>query len=80
MFKIEKMSDSKKGKREYLNDVETKDFTAKLNNYFETVVEIPIIKAGERQTIETLINEEVLLFAKYLRVEKRDWIPRITIV
>jgi hypothetical protein len=27
------------------------------------------IKIGERQTIKTLINEEVLLFAKYLRDE-----------
>jgi len=53
--------------------------TAKLTAYFETMVEIPRIKVGERQTIETLINEEVLLFAKYLRNEKKDWIPRIAI-
>jgi hypothetical protein len=46
-------------------------------NYFETIVEIPRIKVGEKQTIETLINEEALLFAKYLRNEKKDWIPRI---
>jgi CRISPR-associated protein Cas1 len=76
-FKTEKLSGQKKGKREYLNDVETKDFTAKLNSYFETLVKIPRIKVGERQTIETLINEEALLFAKYLRNEKKDWIPRI---
>lgn len=76
-FKTEKMSAQKKGKREYLNDVETKDFTAKLNDYFETTVEIPRIKVGERQTIETLINEEALLFAKYLRNEKKDWFPRL---
>jgi hypothetical protein len=30
------------------------------------------MKVGERQTIETLINEEALLFAKYLRDEKKD--------
>jgi len=72
-----KMSAQKKGKREYLNDVETKDFTSKLNNYFETMVEIPRIKVGEKQTIETLINEEALLFAKYLRNEKKEWNPRI---
>jgi hypothetical protein len=29
--------------------------------------------------IETLINEEALLFAKYLRNEKKEWIPRIGI-
>jgi len=50
----------------------------KLNGYFESKVEIPRIKHGDRQTIETLINEEALLFAKYLRNEQRIWIPRIT--
>ena len=58
MFKTERLSAQKKGKRKYLNDVETKNFTAKLNIYFETLVEIPRIKVGERQTIETLISEE----------------------
>jgi CRISPR-associated protein Cas1 len=75
-FKTEKMSAQKKGKREYLNDVETKDFTAKLNEYFETIVEVPRIKIGLRQTIETLINEEALLLAKYLRHENANWVPR----
>jgi len=56
---------------------ETKDFTAKLNDYFETYVEIPRIKGGERQTIETLISEEALLFAKYLREKTREWLPRV---
>jgi len=31
---------------------------------------------GEQQEIETLINEEALLFAMYLRGEKSSWIPR----
>ena len=35
MCKTEKLSTQKKGKREYLNDTETKNFTAKLNDYFE---------------------------------------------
>jgi hypothetical protein len=78
-FKTEKLSAKKMGKREYLNDVETKDFTTKLNQYFETSVGIPRIKVGERQTIETLISEEALLFAKYLRHKKKDWVPRIAI-
>jgi CRISPR-associated protein Cas1 len=77
IFKTEKMSAQKKGKREYLVDIRTKDFTAKISDYFETFVEIPRIKVGQRQTIETLINEEVLLFAKYLRKEKKAWFPRI---
>ena len=79
-FKTEKMSGQKKGKREYLNDLESKDFTAKLNDYFETCVEIPRIKVGERQTIETLINEEALLLAKHLRGERQTWIPRIVTI
>jgi hypothetical protein len=35
------------------------------------------MKVGSKQEIETLINEEALLFAKYLRNERRDWNPRI---
>jgi CRISPR-associated protein Cas1 len=75
--KAETMTRNKKGKREYLNDMKTKDFMDQLNDYFESMVEIPRIKVGERQTIETLINEEALLFAKYLRNEKEEWKPRI---
>jgi hypothetical protein len=44
---------------------------------FESFVEIPRIKVGERQTIETLINEETLLFAEYPRSEKEIWKPRM---
>lgn len=32
---------------------------------------------GDQQEIETLINEEALLLAKYLRHERETWIPRI---
>jgi len=34
-------------------------------------------EAGERQTIESLINEEALLFARYLRGEVLTWKPRM---
>ena len=34
----------------------------KLNAYFESKVDVLRIKFGETQFIETLINEEVLLF------------------
>jgi hypothetical protein len=37
------------------------------------------IKVGEWQTIDTLIREKALLFAKYLRNEEKEWIPRIGI-
>jgi len=42
-------------------------------------VEIPRIRHGNKQTIETLINEEAYLLAKYLRNEKPSWKPRIAI-
>jgi len=32
---------------------------------------------SNRQTIDTLISEEASLFARYLRNERKDWIPRI---
>jgi hypothetical protein len=35
----------------------------------QALVEVSRIKVGERQTIETLINEEALQLAKYLRSE-----------
>lgn len=48
----------------------------KQNSFFESTVEIPRVKHGNKQTVETLFNEEALLFAKYLRNEKQTWIPR----
>ncbi len=77
VFKTETLSREKKGKREYLSEAKKRDFKSKLNEYFETIIEIPRMKVGERQTIETLSNEEALLFAKYLRKEKKDWVPRL---
>jgi CRISPR-associated protein Cas1 len=75
--KSETSTRNKKGRREYLSDLKTKDMMDKLNDYFESMVKIPRIKVGERQTIETLINEEALLFAKYLRGESPHWQPRV---
>jgi hypothetical protein len=48
-----------------------------LNKIFEVKVEVNRIRNGEHQTLETLINEEALLFAKYLRSETKSWVPRI---
>jgi hypothetical protein len=47
-----------------------------LNSLFNKTVEIPRIKHGNKQSIDTLISEESLLFAKYLRNERKDWNPR----
>lgn len=76
-IKDEVQSRNKKGKREYLKDLKTKDFMDQLNAFFECFVDIPRIKHGEKQTIETLINEEALLFAKFIRGEIDCWKPRI---
>ena len=51
----------------------------KLSVYFEYKVDVPRIKFGKTQTIETLINEEALLFAKFLRNEQNAWTPRIVV-
>ena len=48
-----------------------------LHGFFETKVKIPRIRVGKTQTIETLINEEALLLAKFFRDERKSWIPRI---
>ena len=71
------LSRHKIGKREFLNDCDSKGLMDGLNKYFETIMEIPRMKVGKRQTFETLINEEALLLAKYLRNERKEWNPRI---
>jgi hypothetical protein len=68
---------NRKGKRQYLSETKNKDFVNRLTRYFEIRITIPRIRRGEHQEIETLINEEAFLFAKYLRDEKLTWIPRI---
>jgi hypothetical protein len=42
-------------------------------------VEVPRIRVGKKQEIETLINEEAMLLGMYFRNERKDWIPRIGI-
>ena len=51
-----------------------------LDQYFECKVEIPWIRVGKRQTVETLIGEEGLLFAKFLRGERKAWTPRLAVL
>jgi CRISPR/Cas system-associated endonuclease Cas1 len=67
----------KMGKRIHLCEYEADDLAEDLNSLFERTVEIPRIKHGKRQTLDTLISEEALLFAKFLRGERKTWIPRI---
>ena len=76
-MKREDYSSNRKGGREYLNKALAKDMMSKLNLFFESIVEIPRVRHGNKQTVETLINEETMLFARYLRDEKPTWHPRI---
>jgi hypothetical protein len=48
-----------------------------LNEVFESYIEVPRIRVGKKQAVETLINEEVYPFAKYLRNERIVWNPRV---
>jgi hypothetical protein len=57
--------------------VKTDRFTSELNDYFLTTVDVPRIKVGTQQEIESLINEEAQLLAKFLRGERPTWIPRV---
>jgi len=77
VLKEENCSANRKGKRQYLNEEKNEDLLKRLNTYFEKIVSVPRMRRGKRQELETLINEEALLFAQYLRNEKQTWIPRI---
>ncbi len=48
-----------------------------LERYFESKVDVPLIRQGKRQRLETLINEEAFLLVKYIRDEITNWIPRV---
>ena len=80
IVKSEAVSRKRKGKHEYLNNVETRRMMKELKKYFDSKLEVPLIRYGEKQRIETLINEEALLLAKFLRDENKTWIPRIAMV
>jgi CRISPR-associated protein Cas1 len=77
VLKEETFSSNRKGKRQYLNGAKNGEFLRRLNLHFKSKIEIPRIKVGKKQEIETLIAEEALLFAKYLRGENTHWEPRI---
>jgi hypothetical protein len=67
----------KMGKKIHLKEFEADSLAEDLNAFFDRMVDIERIKVGSRQTIDTLISEEALLLAKYLRNEKKEWVPRI---
>jgi CRISPR-associated protein Cas1 len=75
--KKEPLTRKKVGKREYLNNFDSKKLMYGLNRLFEAEVQIPRIRHGKKQKLETLINEEALLFARRLRIKNALWKPRI---
>ena len=78
VLKNEFYGSKRKGKREYLKDDKSRAFIKELNKYFTNIVKIPRVRRGKRQEFESLICEEALLFAKYLRKEITEWKPRIS--
>jgi CRISPR-associated protein Cas1 len=79
-LKQEDFSSKRKGKREYLSKPLARDFMTRLNSFLESKVEVPRVKRGIRQEVESLLNEEAMLLAKYLRGEKNEWTPRVPII
>ena len=47
------------------------EFFERVNLYFQSKVQIPSYRRGKTQEIETLINEEAFVFAKYLEENER---------
>ena len=61
-----------KDKKIHLKEYKTDSLAEDLNAFFDRMVDVKRIKVGKRQTIDTLICEEALLFEKYLRHERKD--------
>jgi len=76
VLKDEDCSANRKGKRQYLGEEKSRDLLNRLDEFFEKRVAVSRIRRGKHQKIETLIVEEALLFAQYLRNEKETWVPR----
>jgi predicted membrane-bound dolichyl-phosphate-mannose-protein mannosyltransferase len=73
----EQIAKNKMGYRQFLDDLKTDELMEGINKLFISTVNIPSMRYGEKQTIETLINQETQILAKYLRNERKTWIPRI---
>ena len=78
VVKNERTTRKRWGKREYLNSAMTRELERDLDELFSGWIEVPRVRHGSRQSLETLINEEALLLAKFLRNERKSWIPRVT--
>jgi predicted membrane-bound dolichyl-phosphate-mannose-protein mannosyltransferase len=77
IIKSKQITKNKIGYRQFLDDLKTDELMEEINKLFISTVNIPNMRYGEKQTIETLINQEAQIFAKYLRNERKTWTPRI---
>jgi len=77
MVKDERTTRKRWGKREYLNASKTRELEKGLDGLFEGWVEVPRLRHGRRQALESLIHEEAQVLARYLRGDLKTWIPRI---
>lgn len=78
VLRYEFFESCRNGKRLFIRNIDTKiELIDSLNGFFETKVDVPRIKIGNKQTINALIDEEAQLFASYLRNEREMWIPRL---
>ena len=77
VFVTDFMMRLKMGKRIHLCGYETNELAEALDSFFHRVVDVPRIRVGKRQTLETLVGEEALELAKFLRSERKTWLPRL---
>ena len=73
------MYNGKKGKRIYLKKAKTRELTKELHEFFMRKVNVPRFRHGNKQEVESLINEEAILLALYLRNRRDSWVPRIAV-
>jgi len=65
-LKNERLSRKRMLEKQFLKDAQTREFLSELNRYFESMVSVARVKHGDKQSIESLIREEALLFARFL--------------
>ena len=70
------MMNLRMGKKIHLCEYETNELADALNDMFKRVVAIPRVRHGFKQRLDTLISEEAILLAKYLRRDNESWSPR----
>jgi CRISP-associated protein Cas1 len=68
------------GKKIHLCEYETDELAEALNELFNRFSDIPRIRHGFKQTLDTLIAEEAFLLAKSLQENDNEWVPRLVLI